>query len=142
MFLKQLLLVFIGLSAGGVISAGIFAFLTTIGVIPRLIGKTKTTRKWQIILYENVLVLGGVLGNLLDLHKFSIPGNQFFMGLFGLCTGIFIGCLVMSLAETLKALPIMNRRVGLAVGIQYVVLSIALGKVFGSMVYFYNGWSA
>lgn len=140
MFLKQIFLAFVGLSAGGVISAGIFAFLTTIGVIPRLIGKTKT--KGQIILYENVLILGGVLGNLLDLHNFSIPGNQFWLAVFGLCTGMFVGCLVMSLAETLKALPIINRRVGLAVGIQYVVLSIALGKILGSLIYFYNGWSA
>ena len=27
----------------------------------------------------------------------------------------------MSLAETLKALPILNRRIGLAVGLQYVI---------------------
>ena len=39
MFLKQLFLVFLGLSAGGVIAAGVFAFLAIIGVFPRLIGR-------------------------------------------------------------------------------------------------------
>ena len=34
MFLKQLFLVFLGLSAGGVIAAGVFAFLAIIGVFP------------------------------------------------------------------------------------------------------------
>ena len=33
-------LAFIGISAGGVIAAGVFAFLVIIGVFPRLIGKT------------------------------------------------------------------------------------------------------
>ena len=35
MFLKYLFLTVCGLSAGGVIAAGLFAFITTIGVIPR-----------------------------------------------------------------------------------------------------------
>ena len=42
-------LAFIGISAGGVIAAGVFAFLVIIGVFPRLIGKTGT--KEHIMLY-------------------------------------------------------------------------------------------
>lgn len=42
--------------------------------------------------------------------------------------------------ETLKALPIMNRRIGLAVGLQYVILAVAAGKAFGSAVYFLRGF--
>ena len=61
------------------------------------------------------------------------------MGIFGLASGIFVGCLVMSLAETLKALPVINRRIGLAVGLQYVILAVALGKMAGSLVYFAKG---
>ena len=61
------------------------------------------------------------------------------LGVFGLSSGIFVGCLVMSLAETLKALPVINRRIGLAVGLQYVILSVALGKLTGSLVYFAKG---
>ena len=54
-------------------------------------------------------------------------------------SGIFVGCLVMSLAETLKALPVISRRIGLAVGLQYVILAVALGKLAGSLVYFVKG---
>ena len=50
--------------------------------------------------------------------------------------GIFVGCLVMSLAETLKALPVFTRRIRLSVGFPWVIASIALGKLAGSLIYF------
>ena len=127
---RKLLLVFIGLSSGGIIAAGVFAFLVMIGVFPRLIGKTGTKR--HILLYGTVIMTGGVLGNIADLYEFSIPMYGFstlFLSIFGLSVGIFVGCLVMSLAETLKALPVISRRLYLAVGLQYLILSIALGKL-------------
>ena len=60
-------------------------------------------------------------------------------GIIGLSIGIFVGCLVMSLAETLQALPVISRRIHLAVGFQYLILSIALGKMAGSLLYFWTG---
>ena len=127
---------FIGLSAGGTIAAGVFAFLAIIGVFPRIMGRTGTKR---ILLYETFIILGGILGNVSDLYELPIPiwfGGTFILGIFGLSAGIFVGCLVMSLAETLKAVPVLNRRIGLAVGLQYVILSVALGKLAGALVYF------
>ena len=140
---RKLLLVFIGLSSGGIIAAGVFAFLVMIGVFPRLIGKTGTKR--HILLYGTVIMTGGVLGNIADLYEFSIPMYGFstlFLSIFGLSVGIFVGCLVMSLAETLKALPVISRRLYLAVGLQYLILSIALGKLAGSLAYFFCGMAA
>ena len=134
-------LAFIGISAGGVIAAGVFAFLVIIGVFPRLIGKTGT--KEHIMLYGSVIVAGGVLGNLVDLYEFPIPLfglSSLFLGTFGMAVGIFVGCLVMSLSETLKALPVISRRLYLAVGLQYVILAVAAGKAFGSAVYFLRGF--
>ena len=136
-------LAFIGISAGGVIAAGVFAFLVIIGVFPRLIGKTGT--KEHIMLYGSVIVAGGVLGNLVDLYEFPIllfGLSSLFLGTFGMAVGIFVGCLVMSLSETLKALPVISRRLYLAVGLQYLILSIALGKLAGALTYFLCGMSA
>lgn len=134
-FLKGLLLMFIGLSAGGVIAAGVFAFLAIIGVYPRIIGKTHTNK--HVLFYETVIILGGVLGNVADLYEIPVKlGGNPFLGIYGLSVGIFVGCLVMSLAETLKALPVIWRRIHLSVGIQYVVLAIGLGKLVGSLIYF------
>lgn len=147
MLLKMLLngklwfLGFFGLAAGGIIAAGIFAFLAIIGVFPRLIGKTGT--KKQIMLFETCIVAGGILGNLVDIYEFPIPvgtaaGTLLFC-IFGVAVGIFVGCLVMSLAETLNALPVVTRRIHLAVGLQYIILAVALGKLCGSLAFFWYG---
>ena len=117
----KLALCFIGLSSGGVIAAGIFAFLAIIGVFPRLIGVTHT--RCHVILYETLLILGGTAGNLMDLFHLPLAGaGTAFLALWGL------------------ALPVLGRRLGLAVGIQYLILSIAAGKFVGAMVYFSRGF--
>lgn len=136
-----LLMGFFGLAAGGIIAAGVFAFLAIIGVFPRLIGKTRT--KKQVMLFETCIITGGILGNLVDLYEFPLPmglvlGNVFF-GVFGIAVGIFVGCLVMSLAETLNALPVLTRRIHLAVGLQYIILAVAVGKACGSLAFFWYG---
>lgn len=137
--LKKILLAFFGLCAGGVIAAGVYAFLAIIGVFVRLMGKTGTRK--HIILYETVIVLGGVLGNIVDIYEFPIYMGSFigtiFLEVAGVCVGIFVGCLVMSLAETLKALPVISRRIHLAVGLQYLIFALAAGKLTGSLVYFW-----
>ena len=92
--------------------------------LSRVIGKTGTNR--HILLYETVIIIGGIFGNVLDIFEFpmlfgarglGIPIlGHLVLGIFGLCSGIFVGCLVMSLAETLKALPVISRRIRLCRG--------------------------
>lgn len=140
--IRQLFLGFTGICAGGMIAAGVYAFLAIIGVYPRLIGKTST--KKHIILYETVIIIGGVLGNVSDLYELPLrmgPAlGQIFLGVFGLAVGIFAGCLFMSLAETLKALPTISRRIRLSVGLPWLILALALGKLAGSLIYFIKGF--
>lgn len=147
MLLKTLLngklwfLGFFGLAAGGIIAAGIFAFLAIIGVFPRLIGKTGTKKK--VMLFESFIVAGGIIGNLVDLYEFPVPlgtvAGGLVLAVFGVAVGIFVGCLVMSLAETLNALPVVTRRIHLAVGLQYIILAVAIGKMCGSLAFFWYG---
>ncbi|MGL5435254.1 MAG: stage V sporulation protein AB [Lachnospiraceae bacterium] len=132
---NKLILAFIGASSGGIIAAGIFAFLAMIGIFPRLIGKTNTG--YHIALYETMIILGGLTGNFIYLYPISIGvGGKTVLAVFGFSVGIFIGTLVMSLAETLKAVPVFSRRINLAVGIQYVILAYGIGKTLGSLLYF------
>ena len=138
--IQSLALAFIGTSAGGIVAAGVFAFLAIIGIFPRLIGKTHTSSR--IWLYETIIILGGILGNIMDIYEFPIGfGGNLFLGVMGLSVGIFVGCLVMSLAETLQALPVISRRIRLAVGLQYLILSLGIGKMLGALVYFARGMS-
>ncbi len=137
MFLNYILLGAIGLCAGGVIAAGVFAFIVTIGVVVRLIGKTHTAK--HIRLVEDSIVVGGAVGNLANLYKIPIPGGAAILILLGLGGGIFVGCLIMSLAETLNALPVLSRRIRLSTGLQYVILAMAAGKGVGALLYFFLG---
>ena len=128
---RQVILAFAGLSAGGVIAAGIFAFLVMIGIFPRLIGKTKTRK--HILLFDTMIILGGILGNAVDLYEIPVlMGGKLFLGVFGFSVGVFVGCL----AETLKTVPVIVRRIHLAVGFPYLILSIAAGKLAGALIYF------
>ncbi len=139
--LEQGLLILAGIGAGGIISAGVFAFLAIIGIFPRLIGHTHTHR--HILLYETFIILGGVCGNILDIYEFPVlVGGEIGLGIFGLATGVFVGCLAMSLAEMLKAVPVIARRLHISVGIQYLILAVAAGKCLGSLIYFYRDMGA
>lgn len=137
MFLNYMLLGAIGLCAGGVIAAGVFAFIVTIGVVIRLIGKTHTAKHIRLI--EDCIVVGGAAGNAANLYKISVPGGPVLLALLGLGAGIFVGCLIMSLAETLNALPVLSRRIRLATGLQYVILAMAAGKGVGALCFFFLG---
>lgn len=139
MYLKLGILAFAGLGAGAVIAAGIFAFLAIIGVFPRLIGVTHTAE--HVILYETLLILGGTWGNLADFYAWAFPfPGKFVLAVCGTAVGIFVGCLVMSLAETLKgtADPEPPDRAG--GGAAVCDPGGGCGKGFGSAVYFLRGF--
>lgn len=138
MLLRNCFLGLMGFCAGSVIAAGIFAFLATIGAFPRLIGKTKT--KKHIMLYETLMIIGGTLGCILSFKQpLMLIKSNLFLTIAGLSFGIFVGCLVMSLSETLKAFPVICRRIHLAIGIQYVIIALGAGKLISSLIYFANG---
>lgn len=138
MLLKQCFLGFMGLCAGGVIAAGIFAFLAAIGIFPRLMGKTQTQK--HIFLFETLMIIGGTIGCFLCFKPVPfLIKSRLFLAIAGGSVGIFTGCLVMSLSETLKAFPVFGRRIHLAVGIQYVIVAFAIGKLVSALIYFANG---
>lgn len=135
MLIKQIALGVLGLSGGLAVAAGIFAFITMLGIVPRLAARTGTVR--HIYFYENAIILGGALGNIWYLFQFPLPLSHIFLGALGLFSGIFVGCLAMALAETLRLLPIMINRTQIQQGFPLVVLGIALGKMAGTLLQFF-----
>lgn len=140
MYLKQAELAIIGLCAGTVVAAGLFAFVVTIGVVTRIIGKSHTSANGRF--YEDFIAVGATLGNLYYFYKWPLFGGNLFMAVFGVFAGIYVGCLVMSLAETVNAIPVMSRRLRLTVGLQYLILSVAVGKAIGAVVYFVGDFAS
>ena len=140
MWVRQIFLALIGLSSGALVAGGLFGFIVSLGVISDFADRTHTGSK--IILYENAIMLGGVLGNIFYIYQIPIvfQGSVVLLGLFGLFSGIFTGCWAMALAEILNVFPIFVRRAKLVKCIPYIILGIAIGKSVGSIIYSYFGW--
>ncbi len=135
MLIKQAALCFIGLCSGATVAAGVFAFITMLGIIPRLAARTNTAD--HIICYENAIILGGTLGNIWILFELPLHLSAVMVMVFGIFSGIFVGCLYMALAETLRVLPIMVNRIQLKEGFPIIVAAIAIGKVVGTVFQYF-----
>ena len=140
MYLKLAGLALVGLCSGAVVAAGLFAFVVTIGVVVRIIAKRHTSVHSRV--YEDVIAVGATVGKLYYFYHWSLPGGNLFMVLFGTFSGIYVGCLVMALSETVNAIPVMSRRLRLTMGLPYLILSVALGKAVGALIYFIKDFSA
>ncbi len=135
MWIKEIFLMLIFGSFGFIVSAGVFTVLLAVGLIPRFAGKTHTGD--HIFLYEEMVVAGSIIGNLWSVFQISIGLGQWFLILFGFFAGIFVGCLALAIAEMLDTIPIFARRIGFRHGLGLVVLSVAFGKLLGSLIYFF-----
>lgn len=133
MTLNKLWLILIGLSTGAVVSGGVFAFVTALGIVPRLTERTHTRN--YIALYENCIIFGGIGGTIISLWPISIPIGHVGLFVVGMANGMFIGSLLVALAEFINVLPIMNRRFKLTGGIAILILTLGLGKSLGSLLY-------
>lgn len=138
MWIEQILSAIIGLSAGMIVASGLFSFITGLGVISDFADRTHTGE--HVMLYEDAIVAGGILGNLIFVFRIPIPGGAWIVAVFGLLAGIFTGCWAMALAEMLDVFPIFIRRMKLIRCIPWVILGTALGKTAGALLFFYQHW--
>lgn len=137
MLIKHVFLGFVGLASGFAVSAGTFAFMIVIGVVPRMIGKCN--RAAETLHFETAIMLGGILGNIVSVFLgLRFPLGPLFLCAYGLSAGIFVGCIAVALAEILNTFPIMFRRTGLKTGLAWAMVFMALGKSFGSFYYFFR----
>lgn len=151
MWIKYLLFIFAFFGFGLLSSGGVFTVFVTVGLVPRFADKTHTARK--IVLYENSIVSGAILGCLFSVYpeivkEFGgkaalslIPNwgvwGSLLLSVFGIFAGMFVGCFAIAIAEMLNTIPIFTRRIRLGKGIGIVLLFLALGKTVGSLIYFY-----
>ena len=138
MWIRQTILAFIGLSSGVLVAGGLFGFIVSLGVVSDFADRTHTAG--NVRLYEAAVALGGIVGNLLSIYKITLPWLSGMLGIFGILSGVFVGCWAMALTEVLNVFPIFTRRIKLTKGIAYVILGVALGKGVGSIIYFFFGW--
>ena len=133
-FWEAVILIMFGTSAGALTAAGYFAVINSIGLINRVAAVTKTTK--YIFYYEEIIIAGAIIGNILSLFDIRINLGITGIILLGAFAGMYVGLFVVSLAETTKVMPIFVRRVRIGGGLGIIVLMIALGKAVGHLIYY------
>ncbi|MCM1038335.1 MAG: stage V sporulation protein AB [Ruminococcus sp.] len=156
MLSKQIFLGVLGTSFGLIVSGGVFTVLISVGLIPRFAGKMHVAR--HIFILEEMVVLGTLFGDFIsvfsdyaNLGEWVISRQLFgsadtediwrvvgtvMLLIFGVFSGIFVGCLALAIAEMLNTIPIFSRRIGFRHGLGFAILAVALGKLAGSLIYF------
>lgn len=141
MWINHVMLGFIGLACGLSVASGSFAIAVKLGIIPQMANKSRTAKR--ILTYENATILGGIAGNILSVFsQIRFPAGHVFLALFGLSAGIFVGCMAVALAEIINAYPILYRRMKLKIGLEWMLATIALGKMSGCLFYFLRGFDS
>lgn len=155
MWIRYAFLAVISGSFGVLAAAGVFTVLVAVGLVPRFAGKTHTGRR--VILYEEMVIVGTIIGGsasvferyisvgdrLRDFELIGVEGQTVLgclllcvLALFGLFSGMFVGCLALAIAEMLDSIPIFARRIGFRHGMSIAIGAMALGKIGGSLFYF------
>ncbi len=132
--MKDLFLVIFSAASGLLVSSGVFAFIAAIGIIPRMAWRTGTRQ--YVRFYEDIIVLGGIFGTTMMFVNYRFPPWSWLVIAVALLEGLFVGVLAMALTEVLNVMPILMRRTRLTKGLQWIILAFALGKVFGSLLYY------
>lgn len=151
--MKTCFLALLGASYGVLSSAGVFTVLVAVGLVPRFAGRTHTANR--VFLYEEMVVSGAVVGCILSIFnrycqfgawwQMRFPEKlSLWLGIgvcmqavYGIFAGMFIGCLALAIAEMLDSIPIFARRISFRHGLGLAILSMAVGKLCGSMLYFW-----
>ena len=132
MLIKLILMCIIGLASGIAIAGGIFAFITWLGLVTRFATRTQTAS--HILLYEDMVVLGAGIGNVLYLYEPTLLLGLSGLIAYGLFSGIFTGCLAVALAEVIQTFPVFARRANIRKGTPYILLALAIGKGIGTLI--------
>jgi stage V sporulation protein AB len=131
MGIKVVLVMFVGLGGGIAVGSGLVAFLTVLGIVPRLMQLSKTYS--FIRSYEISIILGAVIGGWMNLRNASLSMSPIILAPIGMLAGIFVGMLAAALTEVLNVLPILAKRVGFGEKIIIILMAIVFGKISGSL---------
>lgn len=135
MWIKYILMIIIGLSAGGAIAGAYVAFIASLGVYTRLEGWANSGKK--TLKTETLILVGTTVGNIITLYNVPVPVGQAGLAVCGILFGMFTGCLAAALADVVKLFPILCRRVGLRKGLPYVIAAVGIGKTVGTLIQFF-----
>lgn len=131
--LNNIFLIFTGYSAGIITGTAVSAFITLLQIVPRFV-QISDNRDY-LKLYERAFSYGVLFFTILYFFNITFKLNKYVSIFFGLFFGIFVGFAASALAEVLNVMPILCKKLKLDDSTFYLVASLVLGKVTGSIFY-------
>ena len=123
--------VIIGFSGGLAVGSGFVAFLTVLGIIPRLIQLSRTAHLLKV--YTACVVLGSIVGTFFSFTNVTWSHPVILLSLWGIFHGIFNGMLAAALTEVLNVFPLISKRIGLEAKMITLIMAVVFGKIVGSL---------
>lgn len=123
--------IFVGFAGGIAVGGGFVAFLTLLGVIPRLTQLSKTS--YLIKVYIACVIVGTQFGTYLSFTNTNFNQHTIFLLFWGVFHGIFNGMLAAALTEILNVFPIISKRIGMKTYLLSFLMAIVFGKIAGSL---------
>lgn len=131
MIINIAFVMFVGFAGGIAVGSGFVAFLTVLGIIPRLTQLTKTMK--MIIGYQWAVVLGALIGGFVSLRDPVLNLSPIILIPLGVAGGIFVGMMAAALTEVLNVFPILAKRIGVEEKIIILMMAMVFGKIIGSL---------
>lgn len=123
--------VLIGFSGGLAVGAGFVAFITVLGVIPRLVQLARAEQ--HIRLFGSCATAGALFGTYLSFTDITWNEPILVLIIWGLLHGLFNGMLAAALTEVLNVFPILSKRLRLDGYLPWLLMAIVFGKIAGSL---------
>ncbi|MCR2042964.1 stage V sporulation protein AB [Anaerosalibacter massiliensis] len=126
------LLMFIGVSGGIVVGNAAGAFISLLGIVPRLAQISDTDSR--VPLYQWILIISATMFSFIFFSEFSFKFSKYLLIILGLFFGTFVGLFASALAEVLNVIPVLSRKMEIIYYTPLLIISIVLGKVSASLL--------
>lgn len=133
MAIKLMILILIAFGGGITVGTATAAFITILGIIPRLAQFSGTKEK--IKLYEKVIIVSFILSIIVYFSEVTLKLPKYVVIPMGLIYGTFVGLLSSALAEVLNVIPLLSKKLKIKDNLKYVIWAMLGGKVGGALLF-------
>lgn len=129
--LLSLLEIIVGFAGGLAVGSGFVAFITVLGIIPRLIQLSESEQYLKV--FVACVICGTLFGTFVSFTDIHFNRSIIILSTWGLLQGMFNGMLAAALTEILNVFPILSKRIGMSDYLIPFLMAIILGKIAGSL---------
>jgi len=134
--MDEVLAGFVGLCMGILSGSALSALYIAIGLFSKL--HVFTRYRHAYLYYVMAAAAGAGFGTVISVFDVTVRFNGIFPPAMGFFGGVFIGMYIACLAEVINVVPLFKKSGIPRLGIAILLLSFAVGKTVGSLLYWFS----